>query len=121
MSYLEIAKHALADAPKRRISADKREPDRPRGEGYRRCEKSDKSEQRPLSGTASQGTMPGPPPPLTAEEEAKICRWIEQDKGLPVGSIALYPPEALPELVKLWGLNCQPAKRWAKNSMAVFR
>jgi len=40
---------------------------------------------------------------LTPEEEEKLCRWIEQDKGLPAGSIALYPPEDLPELVKLWG------------------
>ena len=29
----------------------------------------------------------------TPEEEAKICRWIEKDKGLPAGSLRLYTPE----------------------------
>ena len=29
----------------------------------------------------------------TPEEEAKICSWIEKDKGLPAGTIRLYTPE----------------------------
>jgi hypothetical protein len=42
------------------------------------------------------------PPSMTTEEEAKIARWIEEDKGLPPGYIKLYPPAALAELIKQW-------------------
>jgi hypothetical protein len=106
MSYLEIAKGALADLPPKPALGNPHDPVERPGDSRQWCERSEESEQSPpRKTTAQENKARARALPMTAEEERKLSDWIAEDLGLPAGFVALYPPEALPKLLKLWGLG----------------
>jgi hypothetical protein len=86
VNYLELVQQALHNAPQAT-----RQPPEP----GKRCERSETRElSPPPSSLSSLSSLNSHPCPAPISEDAETCRIIEQNLGLPPGSLELWEERA---------------------------